>query len=52
VGDVAPYTSDWAANFGDKALDIRDLIQELFAVNSIPGFAPATCSDRYDAMDL
>jgi hypothetical protein len=52
VGDVAPYTSDWAPNFGDKVLDIQDLIQELFAVNSIPGFTPAACSDRFDAMDL
>jgi sugar lactone lactonase YvrE len=51
VGDVAPYTSDTAPNFGDAVLDIRDLIQELFAVNSIPGFRPVNCSDRYDAMD-
>ncbi len=52
VGDVYPYTSDVAPNFGDSALDIRDLIQELFAVNSIPGYRPAACSDRFDAMDL
>ncbi len=52
VGDVYPYTSDVAPNFGDGALDIRDLIQELFAVNSIPGYRPAACSDRFDAMDL
>jgi sugar lactone lactonase YvrE len=52
VGDIAPYTSDWAPNFGDWVLDIRDLIQELFAVNNIPGFKPAACSDRFDAMDV
>ena len=51
VGDVAPYTSDWAPSFGDGNLNILDLIQELFAVNSVPGFRPATCSDRFDAMD-
>jgi sugar lactone lactonase YvrE/ribosomal protein S11 len=51
-GDVAPYNSDRAPNFGDGVLDIRDLIQELFAVNDIPGFKPANCSDRFDAMDL
>jgi sugar lactone lactonase YvrE len=52
TGDVAPYNSDIAPNFGDGVLDIRDLIQELFAVNNIPGFKPASCSDRFDAMDL
>jgi uncharacterized repeat protein (TIGR01451 family) len=52
VGDVAPYTSDVAPNFGDGILNIQDLIQELFAVNSVPGYRPAACSDRLDAMDL
>jgi len=51
-GDVSSYNSDTVPNFGDGVLDIRDLIQELFAVNNIPGFKPAACSDRYDAMDL
>jgi uncharacterized repeat protein (TIGR01451 family) len=51
VGDVAPYTTDTAPNFGDGALNILDLVQELFAVNGVPGFAPAACSDRWDAMD-
>ncbi len=51
VGDVYPYTSDMAPNFGDGTLDIRDLIQLLFAANNIPGFLPAACSDRFDAMD-
>ena len=51
AGDVAPYTSDWAPNFGDGALNIMDLIQELFAVNNVPGFRPAACSDRFDALD-
>ena len=52
TGDVAPYTSDVAPNFGDGVLNILDLIQELFAVNNVPGFKPGTCSDRLDAMDL
>ena len=52
VGDVYSYTSDAAQSFGDGLLDIRDLILELFAVNSIPGYRPAACSDRFDAMDL
>lgn len=52
VGDVAPYTSDTAPNFGDGTLDILDLSQVLFAVNNVPGFRPAACSDRFDAMDL
>jgi hypothetical protein len=52
AGDVYPYTSNAAPQFGDGTLDIRDLIQVLFAANSIPGFAPAACSDRFDAMDL
>jgi uncharacterized repeat protein (TIGR01451 family) len=52
VGDVYPYTSDTAPNFGDGTMNILDLIQELFAVNNIPGFRPAACSDRFDAMDL
>ncbi len=51
VGDVFPYTSDTEPNFGDGALDILDLIQELFAVDNVPGFRPAACSDRDDAMD-
>jgi hypothetical protein len=52
VGDVAPYTTDTAPYFGDGVLNILDLIQELFAVNNVPGFRPAACSDRFDAMDL
>ena len=52
IGDVAPYTSDTAPSFGDGALNILDLIQVLFAVNNIPHFRPAACSDRFDAMDL
>jgi hypothetical protein len=52
VGDVAPYTSDTAPNFGDGILNILDLTQELFAVNNVTGFVPAPCSDRLDAMDL
>jgi len=51
-GDVAPYTSDTAPSFGDGNLNILDLVQVLFAVNNVPGFRPAACSDRFDAMDL
>ncbi|HUP02858.1 MAG TPA: DVUA0089 family protein [Bryobacteraceae bacterium] len=51
-GDTGPNNSDAAPNFGDGVLNIQDLIQELFAVNNIPGFRPAACSDRFDAMDL
>jgi hypothetical protein len=52
VGDVYPYTSDSTPNFGNGTMDILDLIQELFAVNNIPGFRPAAGSDRFDAMDI
>jgi trimeric autotransporter adhesin len=52
AGDAYPYTSDAAPQFGDGSLDIRDLIQVLFAANRVPGFVPAQCSDRLDAMDL
>ena len=52
VGDVAPYSSDVAPNFGDGTLNILDLVQVLFSVNNVPGFQPAACSDRFDAMDL
>ena len=52
VGDVAPFTGDSAPNFGDGNLNILDLVQILFAVNNVPGFRPAPCSDRFDAMDL
>jgi hypothetical protein len=51
VGDVAPYTSDTAPNFGDGVLNILDIIQELFAVNNVSGYVPAPCSDRFDSMD-
>jgi hypothetical protein len=51
VGDVSPYTSNTAPNFGSGSLNILDLIQLLFAVNNIPGYKPAACSDRFDAMD-
>jgi probable HAF family extracellular repeat protein len=52
AGDVFPSTSDAAPNFGDSALDVRDLVQLLFAVNNVTGFKPAACSDRFDAMDV
>ena len=52
VGDVSPYSSDTAPNFGNGVIDSADLTQVLFAVNNVPGFRPAACSDRFDAMDL
>jgi hypothetical protein len=52
VGDVSPYSSDTAPNFGDGVIDQADLTQVLFAVNNVPGFLPAACSDRFDAMDI
>jgi sugar lactone lactonase YvrE len=51
VGDSYPFTSDAAPNFGDGVLNLQDLVQELFAANSVPGFRPGVCSDRFDAMD-
>jgi hypothetical protein len=51
VGDVYPYTGDAAGSFGNGQLNIQDLTQVLFAVTGIPGYKPAACSDRLDAMD-
>ncbi len=51
VGDGYPSTGDVAALFGDNSLDNFDLIAALRAVTLIPGAVPATCSDRFDAMD-
>ena len=51
VDDIYPYTSDTAPNFGSGSLNINDLIDVLFTVTSVPGYAPAACSDRFDAMD-
>ena len=52
AGDVAPFSNDAAPNFGDSTLNVVDLVQVLFAVNNVPGFRPAVCADRFDAMDL
>jgi hypothetical protein len=41
-----------APNFGDGLLNILDLVQVLFAVTNVPGYRPAACSDRFDAMDV
>ncbi len=51
VGDSFPDTSDSIGNFGDGTIDTLDLIAELRAVAHMPGFVPAPCSDRFDAMD-
>ncbi len=51
VGDAYPYTSNIAGGFGDGLLNTLDLITALRAVTNIPGFLPASCSDRFDAMD-
>ena len=67
VGDVYPYSSDYAPNFGEwnprtgfpgvapaQALTIQDVVAILFAANNIstPEYAmPVAGSDRFDAMD-
>jgi hypothetical protein len=51
VGDVFPFSSDIAPGFGDDALNTLDLIAMLRAVTQLPGSVPASCSDRFDAMD-
>jgi hypothetical protein len=51
VGDVYPYTSNTAPNFGVGSVSLQALIQMLFAVNLFPGYTPAPCTDRFDAMD-
>ncbi|HEX3742770.1 MAG TPA: hypothetical protein VHW09_02525 [Bryobacteraceae bacterium] len=51
VGDVVPQTGDNVGQFG-SALDVNDVIQVLFAVDSVPGYTkPPACTDRFDAMD-
>jgi hypothetical protein len=52
VGGVWPFTSAMAPGFGSGVLNINDLVTELFAVNAVPGYRPAACSDRFDAMDV
>gem|GEM_PF-918063 len=49
VGDSYPHTADTAGSFGDGLLNTLDLIDVLRAVTNIS--TPATCSDRFDAMD-
>ncbi len=51
VGDAFPSGSDTAPGFGDNLLNNLDLIYALRAVTQVPGFAPAACTDRFDAMD-
>ncbi len=51
VGDAFPYTADSVGNFGDGILNTLDLIAALRAIVNIPGYLPAACSDRFDAMD-
>jgi hypothetical protein len=51
VGDVFPYTGDNVGNFGDGSINTLDLISTLRAVVNLSGYVPATCSDRFDAMD-
>jgi sugar lactone lactonase YvrE len=51
VGDAYPFTADTAGNFGQGSLNTLSLITTLRAVTNLPGFLPATCSDRFDAMD-
>lgn len=51
VGDVYTYTGDTLGTFGNGRLDLNDLIIMLYAVTNAPGYKPAACSDRFDAMD-
>jgi len=51
VGDAFPAGSDTAPGFGDGLLNNLDLIYGLRAVTNVPGFTPAPCTDRFDAMD-
>ena len=51
VGDAFPAGADIVGGFGDGVLNNLDLIYALRAVTNVPGFAPAACTDRFDAMD-
>ncbi len=51
VGDSFPYTGDSVGEFGQGVLNTLSLITALRAVTNLPGFRPATCADRFDAMD-
>jgi len=51
VGDVSDNSGDMAGQFGNGLLNNIDLVLALRAVTSVPGFVPASCSDRFDAMD-
>jgi hypothetical protein len=51
VGDTFPSTNDNAGSFGDSTINTLDLLVSLRAVTNLPGSVPATCSDRFDAMD-
>ena len=51
VGDAFPSGSDTVGGFGDNVLNNLDLIYALRAVTQVPGFTPASCTDRFDAMD-
>ena len=51
VGDAFPAGSDAVTGFGDGILNNLDLIFALRAVTKVPGFTPANCSDRFDAID-
>ncbi len=51
VGDSFPFTGDSAGSFGDNALNTLDLISALRAVTNLSGYVPASCSDRFDALD-
>lgn len=52
VGDVYPSAGDVLGSFGDSEVNVLDLISILRAVTGTPGFTPAACSDRFDAMDV
>jgi uncharacterized repeat protein (TIGR01451 family) len=51
IGDVFPATADTSPSFGDGQVNTLDLVAVLRAITGSPGSVPATCSDRFDAMD-
>jgi hypothetical protein len=51
VGDSFPSTGDNLGSFGDGKVDVNDVVQVLFTVDSVPGYSVAKCTDRFDAMD-
>jgi len=51
VGDVNSPTGDSIGQFGDKSFNVLDLLQVLVS-QTVDSQRPATCTDRFDAMDV